>query len=1198
MAARSIGQRSSWVPSAHARVDSANPLSVELVAAVTVANRVDHVSGRGPTATLAGAIVAERYGPAGDYTSGNGYQTYQFIPPSQSDEITIALLHRPTSTTNTIGRVGVTTAAQAHIASMQHWQTPFTAADGVINDALSIVGPAFTLNKPILSTFRYRSGVIAERRDIYIDATNITTATPGVAALVGYGSAPLLVVANERTLGFAGPGTYTAAFVWGRLLSPVELHSLAAAPFQMLAPRTRRYFRIPSIVPAVTFSTVYLSTGGADAAVTVGAGTKKKATNALPGGSSTIANINTVAGSTAGVQFTDSTTAGTNGTAISWYTDALGVQTIAGQVTWSMWTKEAAVGNNAAAALKIERCSGDGTVLSTIAAITPSQAAGEMGNAAAADSGTITAGNVTDTTLANGDRLRITVWIDDAADQGGTGTMASGGNCQIWYGANTGQGLASVTFAETLTLATTGSNDAISGTAVLIAMAQSTKVASTSVIGVLDLREQSQDTKVGQTASATALDLRSIINDLKIGQQSTAAALDLRSVASDLKIGQPSARGALDLRTTASDLKVGQPSARASMDLVSLVDATHAGFSAVRALASLASRATQSKVATSVSAQAELSVRSAASTTKISSSALVAALAARVQASDLRIMSTSVWAEFVGTARALQSKIGSTSAAGALAGRSTVNDLKVGLPSVRPALNLTSLASVARAGTSSLRSVLNLTGRALDTKIAQSLIQSPLNVIARSTDAKTVQSTSIAQLELTSTVTDSKLISDASRSTLNLASRLNTVRVALPSSIANLLVHGRSPASKTVVEPVTYGGDYGGSYSGIGRDVVFSAIATASASKATTSSSIATLTLQSVAGLSLVRLARVVASLIQSGRSSDSKNGQTSAAGSLNLSMRDVSLKTVTQSTLAQLGQTAYAATAKLSSVATRAALVLGGINSEQKAIATGVTTAVAFTSRIAATATEAGASAVRGAVAFYARVTAFGTRTGSATATGHLGAVAATAKTGQATAVGAFDAKASTSSTKSGQSSVVAALSANARAIASKLAATRIQGALLGSASALASSVLIRLAYVQAYVAAGVRTLTIKSVTPTIEADIVTSATARVGKTGIAGSRATLSASTRAESFRGAVAGVVAGLALRTGITVVSTRISTVFGSLLIVTKAGLRTLRPLRLRGRARVALSMKGGVRMENQSEGAAPMLSTNGGVEEGG
>lgn len=195
---------------------------------------------------------------------------------------------------------------------------------------------------------------------------------------------------------------------------------------------------------------LYLTTATADAAVTVGSGTKWKAGFA-PGASATHLNKNSVVGPTAPLQMTDGATAGTDGTAVSWYTPPLWGVAIAGAISCLFWTRENAAADNVAPSMRIERCDGAGNVLSTIVAETTSQGASEMATTAggASDAMNVTAGNTTDTTLTDGDRLRITLWIDDAAGQGGTGNMAAGGRGEFWInGPNGAQGQAQLIFTE------------------------------------------------------------------------------------------------------------------------------------------------------------------------------------------------------------------------------------------------------------------------------------------------------------------------------------------------------------------------------------------------------------------------------------------------------------------------------------------------------------------------------------------------------------------------------------------------------------------------------------------------------------------------------------------------------------------------------------------------------------------------------
>lgn len=198
-------------------------------------------------------------------------------------------------------------------------------------------------------------------------------------------------------------------------------------------------------------SDLHLTSAAADAAVTAGSGTKWKAAPAA-GASATHVNRNSVAGPTAPLQMTDGA-AGVNGTAVSWYSGPLQAVTIAGAITCSLWTRENATTNNVAPTIRIERCDGTGAVLSTIVAETTNHGAGECATTAggASDTISVTAANVTDTTLADGDRLRITLWIDDAADQGGSGSMASGGQGEAWVNGPVGsQGQARLAFTENL----------------------------------------------------------------------------------------------------------------------------------------------------------------------------------------------------------------------------------------------------------------------------------------------------------------------------------------------------------------------------------------------------------------------------------------------------------------------------------------------------------------------------------------------------------------------------------------------------------------------------------------------------------------------------------------------------------------------------------------------------------------------------
>lgn len=198
-------------------------------------------------------------------------------------------------------------------------------------------------------------------------------------------------------------------------------------------------------------SNLHLTSLAADSGVTAGSGTKKLADFAPYGGQAVMhLNRNSTAAANPPLQMTDGA-AGTDGTVVSWYTKPLKAVTIAGAITASLWTRENATNNNVAPTIRIERCSADGTVLGTIVSETTNLGAGEAATTAsgASDVISITAANVTDTAIAAGERLRITLWIDDAADQGGTGSMASGGRGEMWVNGPVGaQGQAQIAFTE------------------------------------------------------------------------------------------------------------------------------------------------------------------------------------------------------------------------------------------------------------------------------------------------------------------------------------------------------------------------------------------------------------------------------------------------------------------------------------------------------------------------------------------------------------------------------------------------------------------------------------------------------------------------------------------------------------------------------------------------------------------------------
>lgn len=167
-----------------------------------------------------------------------------------------------------------------------------------------------------------------------------------------------------------------------------------------------------------------------------------------------ICNKNTVAGPTAPLLVTSSGTSGTDGSTLAWYSDPVAAVTIAGQIVASLWGVESASTANAAPCIGVYRCGADGTVLATICdpATSGSQGGLEFATTAGSKTCTLTAAMVTDTALAAGERLKVTLCIDDAADQGGSGSMtASGRSVQFTVaGANGQGGQSEIAFTETI----------------------------------------------------------------------------------------------------------------------------------------------------------------------------------------------------------------------------------------------------------------------------------------------------------------------------------------------------------------------------------------------------------------------------------------------------------------------------------------------------------------------------------------------------------------------------------------------------------------------------------------------------------------------------------------------------------------------------------------------------------------------------
>jgi hypothetical protein len=173
---------------------------------------------------------------------------------------------------------------------------------------------------------------------------------------------------------------------------------------------------------------------GASAEVTVGAGTRRLLSTQQ--GAAKVASdaTATVAGPTTGVQ------AKRSSNAISWFSPSLVGLTISGTVTFNLWGLESNLAANCGFDVLVERVNAAGTVQSTIVR---SEHGTELGTTAAVKNWTAAP---TSTTLNNGDRIKVTVFANDAG-----GNMASGQTFTFDYGAGTGvDGDSFVQFTEAL----------------------------------------------------------------------------------------------------------------------------------------------------------------------------------------------------------------------------------------------------------------------------------------------------------------------------------------------------------------------------------------------------------------------------------------------------------------------------------------------------------------------------------------------------------------------------------------------------------------------------------------------------------------------------------------------------------------------------------------------------------------------------
>ena len=177
--------------------------------------------------------------------------------------------------------------------------------------------------------------------------------------------------------------------------------------------------------------------------VTIGSESKKVAS--LIQGSSVVSTdaTATVGGPTSGVQLQKSSTI------LTWFSRPLRSVTISGTVTFNLWGLESATQANTGFDVLVERCDQNGNVLSTIIR---SERGTELGTTASVNNWT---GTPTSTSLNEGDRIKITVFGNDAG-----GNMGNARSFTMNYGAGTGvNGDSYVQFTETLSIGVVGTQN-------------------------------------------------------------------------------------------------------------------------------------------------------------------------------------------------------------------------------------------------------------------------------------------------------------------------------------------------------------------------------------------------------------------------------------------------------------------------------------------------------------------------------------------------------------------------------------------------------------------------------------------------------------------------------------------------------------------------------------------------------------------
>ena len=229
---------------------------------------------------------------------------------------------------------------------------------------------------------------------------------------------------------------------------------------------------------------LYLTTVAADAQVTVSGGAGGSQTKWEAGWSAGAASRSVVKQNqnprVTTVQMTDGTGTLQSANYVAWYTERLNAVTITGTITCTMWDREVSTSTNALACIVVELVSADGTFIGTIHTVRALGAEMVTVAGGAVSTVTMTAANVVDTTIDEGERLRISLWMTSTAL-----TTTTTHYAQFYVNGPTGSaGSSQLAFTESLSAFTGFAGDAAPALTVAVAAAGGRVWAGAAPVGV------------------------------------------------------------------------------------------------------------------------------------------------------------------------------------------------------------------------------------------------------------------------------------------------------------------------------------------------------------------------------------------------------------------------------------------------------------------------------------------------------------------------------------------------------------------------------------------------------------------------------------------------------------------------------------------------------------------------------------------